>query len=150
IATELLGIKVQLITGYRGSSDYVLGAIRGDGDAAVTALPILRRLEASGVIRLLATFEEHGTIPGVEDASALGRPELGQLTLERVVAAPPGLPAEIKEVLAEALAKALVEPDIVAWAKKADVDLSPATPEEAEATLKAQAAFLARWKKQLG
>ena len=32
IATDLLGIRLQLITGYKGSSEYVAAAVRGDGD----------------------------------------------------------------------------------------------------------------------
>ena len=49
VATELLGIKLQLITGYKGSSEYVAAAVRGDGDAVITNLPILERFEAGPV-----------------------------------------------------------------------------------------------------
>src|SRR5665213_20647 len=69
IGTELLGIKAQMIGGYKGSNDYVVAAIRGDGDAVVTALPLLRRMQAGGELRLLATFEDHGTVPGADDAT---------------------------------------------------------------------------------
>ena len=150
IAAELLGIKAQVITGYKGSNDYVLGAIRGDGDAAITALPLLRRLRAGGVIRILATFEASGTVPGAADATSLGKPELAQLTLERLVAAPPGLPGAVKTALAEALGKAMADPELVAWAKKADLDLAPATPEQAAAILQQQAELFAKWKKYFG
>ena len=54
IATELLGIRLQLITGYRGSSEYVAAAVRGDGDAVITNLPLLARFEASKSLRLIA------------------------------------------------------------------------------------------------
>lgn len=145
IATHLLGIRAQLITGYKGSSDYVLGAIRGDGDAVITALPILRRLQAGGTARILATFETHGTVPGAADATALGQPELGQITLERLVGAPPGLPDDIKTVLAEALGKAVTDPGVVAWARASDVELTPTTPDQATAILDDQARFFEKW-----
>ena len=61
IATELLGIKLQLITGYKGSSEYVAAAVRGDGDAVITNLPILARFEAGQSLRLLASFTKDGT-----------------------------------------------------------------------------------------
>ena len=74
IATELLGIKLQLITGYKGSSEYVAAAVRGDGDAVVTNLPILARFEAGKSLRLIASFTKYGTRPDVPNAPALGLP----------------------------------------------------------------------------
>ena len=49
IATELLGIRLQLITGYKGSSEYVAAAVRGDGDAVITNLPLLASLRGGPV-----------------------------------------------------------------------------------------------------
>src|ERR1700678_262084 len=56
IATDMLGIKLQLITGYKGSSEYVAAAVRGDGDAVITNLPIPARFEATQSLRIIATF----------------------------------------------------------------------------------------------
>ncbi len=80
IATELLGIRLQLITGYKGSSEYVAAAVRGDGDAVITNLPILARFEAGQSLRLLATFTKDGTRPDVPNATALGQPQLADIT----------------------------------------------------------------------
>lgn len=149
IASHVLGIRPQMITGYKGSNDYVVGAIRGDGDAAVTALPLLRRLEAGKAVRVLATFEEHSSFPGAQDATTLGQPELSQILLERLVAGPPGLPADIKAALATALTKAMTDPQVVAWAKKTNNELMPQTPDQAVSILHDQAKFFAKWKKYL-
>jgi tripartite-type tricarboxylate transporter receptor subunit TctC len=149
IAAHLLGLKAQIITGYKGSSDYVVAAIRGDGDAVITALPLLRRLAAGKALRILATFEAKGSVPGVPDAAALGQPDLAQLAVERLVAGPPGLPADMKATLADALAAAMQTPQVAAWAKTADADLSPATPDEAAAILRDQASFIRKWQKVL-
>jgi tripartite-type tricarboxylate transporter receptor subunit TctC len=145
IACNLLGIKPQLITGYKGSNDYVVGAIRGDGDAVVTTLPLLKRLAAGNTLRIIATFETHSTVPGSEDASTLRQPELAQIALERLVAGPPNLPADAKAALADAIARSLADPDVVAWAKKSDTDLSPATPDQAAKIVSDQAAFMEKW-----
>lgn len=150
IATNLLGIKAQLITGYKGSIDYVIGAIRGDGDAVINTLPLMRRLAAGRTLRIIATFETHSSVEGAQDATALAQPELAQITLDRLVAAPPGLPADIKAILADALAKAMKDPDVLAWAKTADANLSAATPDEAAAILRDQANFMQKWQKYLG
>jgi tripartite-type tricarboxylate transporter receptor subunit TctC len=149
IATDLLGIKKEMIGGYKGSNDYVVAAIRGDGDAVVTALPLLRRMQAGGELRILASFEAHSTVPGAEDATTLGQPELSQIVLERLIGAPPGLPAPIKSILADALAKAAADPAIVAWAKKSDSELTWDPPDRAAEILAEQAKFFAKWKKYL-
>lgn len=149
IATHLLGIKAQIITGYKGSSDYALAAIRGDGDAVVTTLALLQRLRAGGDLRILASFEPHSSVPGAEDATTLRQPELALITLERLIAAPPGLPVNLKTVLADALWKALGDPQVVDWAKKADINLGRETPAQAAATLADQAKFFAKWKQVL-
>ncbi len=62
IATELLGINKEMIGGYKGSNDYVVAAIRGDGDAVITALPLLRRMQAGGELRIIADLRraQHG------------------------------------------------------------------------------------------
>ena len=149
IGAELLGIKAQLITGYKGSSDYVVGAIRGDGDAVVTTLPILRRMREGQALRILATFESHGSEKDAGDATTLGQPELGQIVLERLIGAPPGVPTRIQAILADALAKTMTDPQVVAWAQTAGVDLKTETADEAARIVRDQAAFFTKWKKVL-
>ena len=149
IGTELLGIKSQIITGYKGSSDYVVGAIRGDGDAVVTTLPILRRMQDGQSLRILATFEQHSRQKDADDATTLGQPELSRIILERLVAAPPGVPAPIQAVLADVLAQALRDPTVTAWADKAGIEIRPVAPDEAATIVRDQAAFFEKWKKVL-
>ncbi len=149
IATEVLGIRAQMIGGYKGSNEYVVAAIRGDGDAVITALPLLRRMQKGGELRILAAFEDKTDIPGAADATSLKQPELSQIVLERLIGAPPGLPADIKAILADALAKAVADPEVVAWAKKSDSELTWSSPDRAAQILAEQAQFFERWKKYL-
>ncbi len=51
---------------------------------------------AAAQVRVLASFETHSSIPGVPDATSLGQPELDQISVERLVGAPPGLPAALQ------------------------------------------------------
>ena len=149
IGTEVLGIRRQLITGYRGSSDYIVAAIRGDSDAVISATSTMMRFAKAGQLRILASFEAHSSLPGIPDATSLGKPELDQITVERPVAASPGTPADIQNVLSGALAKALADSKVVAWAKENDIVMRSKTPQEAAALVERQRLFFERWKKYL-
>ena len=149
IGTRLLGIRTQLISGYKGSADYVIAAMRGDADAVIAGLPTAMRFVRGNSIRVLASFEGRGSFPGVPDATALGQPDLDQITIERVVGAPPGLPADVQAILSAALAKALVDPKVVAWAKENDVVMKAKTSAETATLVGQQRLFFDRWKKYL-
>jgi tripartite-type tricarboxylate transporter receptor subunit TctC len=149
IATEVLGIRRQLITGYRGSSDYIVAAIRGDSDAVISATSTMMKFARAGQLRILASFALHSAIPGVPDARALGKPELDQITVERPVAAPPGTAPAIQNILSAALAKALQDRKVVTWARENDVIMNPKTPQETAALVARERAFFERWKKYL-
>ena len=149
IGSQLLGIKTQLITGYKGSADYVVAAIRGDSDAVIAAIPTASRFVKGGSIRVLASFETHSSFPGVPDATALGQPELDNISVERVVAAPPGLSPEIQNTLSAALAKALADPAVVKWATENDIVMRSRTPQDTTRLVAQQRVFFDKWKKYL-
>jgi tripartite-type tricarboxylate transporter receptor subunit TctC len=147
VGTALLGLKAQLITGYKGSTDFVVGAIRGDGDAVIAPVSSVRPLQRANSMRVLASFELHSTFAGTPDATTLGQPDLTKILLERMVAAPPGLPADIKAIIASALSKALTDPQTVNLAKKLDIELTPNTPDEAAGRIRQSEDFFNKWKK---
>jgi tripartite-type tricarboxylate transporter receptor subunit TctC len=149
IGTEVLGIRRQLITGYRGSSDYIVAAIRGDSDAVISATSTMMRYARAGELKILASFESKTALPGIPDATALGKPELDQITVDRPVAAPPGTPPEIRNTLSDALAKSLAEDKVVRWAKENDIVMKSKTPQETAALIARQRAFFEKWKKYL-
>jgi tripartite-type tricarboxylate transporter receptor subunit TctC len=149
IGTEVLGIRRQLITGYKGSSDYIVAAVRGDCDAVISALSTMLRYTKAGQLRILASFEAHTAIRGIPDATAFGKPELDQITVERPVGAPPGTPPELQNVLSRALAKALINPKVVAWAKENDIVMKSKTPAETAALIERQRGFFEKWQSVL-
>ena len=146
IASKLLNIPAQIIAGYKSTSDYLVAAARGDGDGACCSLASMAPLVKAKVIRIIASFEEHGTIPGVPDATALGQPDLTKVAEIRSVAAPPGLPAPIQATLGNALRQALGTPEVRDWAKVNNNTVTPSTPEETVAMLREQVAFVGRWR----
>ena len=145
IGTKLLGLRAQLITGYKSSADYVVAAIRGDSDAVIASYPTAMRFVRGNQIRLLATFRKEPGSP-IPDADALGQPDLNDIRVERVVGAPPGLPLEIRAILSNALAKAVIDPKVVAWAKDNDVVMLPKTAPTTAAVVARQRAFFEQWK----
>jgi len=149
IGTQLLGLRPQLISGYKGSVDYVVAAIRGDSDAVIAALPTTLRFVRGGQVRVLASFETHSSVPGVPDATSLGKPELDQISVERLIGAPPGLPAAQQNVLASALAKALADPVVTKWAKENDLIMVPRAPDATAKLVAEQRAFFDKWRKYL-
>ena len=149
IGTQLLGLRPQLISGYKGSVDYVVAAIRGDSDAVIAALPTTLRFARGGQVRVLASFETRSSIPGIPDATALGQPELDQISIERLIGAPPGLPPGTQNLLASILAKALVDPVVVKWAKENDLNMAPRAPEATAQLVAQQRAFFDKWRKYL-
>jgi len=149
VGANLLGVRAQLITGYKGSSDFVVGAIRGDGDAVIAPVTSIRPMQQSRTIRILATFEPHSSFPGVPDATTLGVPELSRILLDRLVGAPPGLPAGIRSILSTAFAKSMADPRTVDLARKFEVELAPNSADLATARVRESAAFYGKWKKYL-
>ena len=149
IGTEMLGIRRQLITGYRGSSDYIVAAIRGDSDAVVSATSTMMKFARAGQLRIIASFATHGAIAGIPDATTLGKPELDQITVERPVAAPPGTPPAIQNILSDALGKALKDAKVVAWARDNDVVMNSKTPQQTATLVARERAFFERWKTYL-
>jgi tripartite-type tricarboxylate transporter receptor subunit TctC len=149
IGAKLLDIPARVIAGYKGTNDYVVAALRGDGDAAVASMTALAQFQASGLIRLLASFETHSTVPGVPDATSLGVPELAQLVQLRPVAGPPGLPPPVASALSAALVKALQAPAVVAWAKRNNANLQPDDAMVTSRLLAEQQTFIKRWKDYL-
>ena len=128
----------------------VVAAVRGDSDAVIAAIPTTMRYVRGGTVRPIVSFETHSSVPGIPDATSLGQPDLDKISVERLIAAPPGVPADVQAVLSTALAKALADPIVVKWAKENDLIMKPKTPQEAAATLAEQRAFFDKWKSVLG
>ena len=112
IAANILGLKVKLVTGYKGSSGMSIAVIRGDTDIAFFAYRSYSKFAKSGDLRAIAALDEKG-------AAMLGKPGLSKLRIHRLVAAPPGLPSGIKKTLEDALFASINDAAFKKWAKKA-------------------------------
>jgi tripartite-type tricarboxylate transporter receptor subunit TctC len=145
IGTHILNIKTQVITGYQGASATLVAVMRGDGDAAIMTLPAISQMIQGNLLRVVATFEQHSSVKGAEDATSLKQPDLAQITELRPVAGPPHLPASMKATLSAALLKAMQDPGVVAWSQKVGATLDPLSAEETAKQIYEQSEFIGRW-----
>ena len=145
ISMRILGLRNRLVSGYRGSSDYVVAAMRGDSDGVVAAITTLQRLQDGKSVRIIASFDDKQTMPGVPNAISLGYPELAMLKGERVVAGPPGMPPEIVSKISELIGFAWQYPQLLRWADGMGETIAPKTPSETAALVRGRLAFLDRW-----
>lgn len=149
IAAAVLGIKAQFLTSYTGGPATHLAIIRGEADAGLGIDVAIARHLASGDLRQLVWFAKHGargTPPDVATADDVGHPELANLSLNRVFAAPPGLPDAVRTRLADVIQKALKDPELEAWATKANFPLDVGTPEQTRKLYSDQRVFLTSYR----
>lgn len=149
IATSVLGIKAQFLTSYTGGPATHLAIIRGEADAGLGIDVAIARHLASGDLRQLLWFARkgaRGTPPGVATADDVGHPELANLSLNRVFAAPPGLPEMVRTRLVDVVQKALKDPELTAWAAKSNFPLDIGTPAETRKLYTDQRVFLTSYR----
>jgi len=149
ILNKAVGIDAKIITGYTSSKKYILGLVRGDGDVAIAPMGTYRKFLQSGDIRPIVTFEKTSPIKGLPTIAEAGYPELTGLGVQRLIAAPPGLPADVRQILSDAIGKALADPDAVAWSKKTKRDLHYLNAMDTEKEVKAGTAFFKKHKDTL-
>ncbi|MCH7543114.1 MAG: tripartite tricarboxylate transporter substrate binding protein [Proteobacteria bacterium] len=134
IAGNILGLKLKLVTGYKGSSGMSIAVIRGDTDIGFFAYRSYSKFAKSGDLRAIAALDEKGAIK-------LGKPGLSKLRIHRLVAAPPGLPADIKKTLEDALFASINDAGFKKWAKKARRPLAALKGKESEKLIDELVAF---------
>jgi len=125
IFAKAVGFKMARVTGYEGSREYTLGVLRGDAEMVIGTVEGLSRFVESGDLKPLITFEAKPTIPGLLTVREAGFPELEGMGAQRLVAAPPTLPDDIRQILSDAIQKAISDPDSQAWAEKANRPFDP-------------------------
>ena len=148
VASTVMGFPFKMLTGYKGSKQFILAAIRGDGDAVYTLVTTVRKYHEAGDVRIIATFEKESSFAGVPTARRIGFPELEGMSLERLVGGPPGVPADRVAVLESAMLKAMADPELKAKTKKRPY--LPAGAAETAKRVDAVLQFYLKYKSALG
>ncbi|MGQ0663237.1 MAG: Bug family tripartite tricarboxylate transporter substrate binding protein [Pseudomonadota bacterium] len=145
VLRNVLGAKLKLITGYPGGADILLAMERGEvtGRCGWSWSTVKSRSPAwlkEGKVNLLVqmSLNKHPDIPLVPLVMDLARNEeqkqilriiFARQVMGRPFAAPPGLPADRAAALRRAFDAALQDPELIAEAEKADLELNPVTGE---------------------
>ena len=146
VSFSLIGCPLINVTGYKGSNGAMIAVMRGEVDATLKPISSLKKYVDSGDLRMIVTYTENDVVDGVESTGSLGHEKLAQFSLRRVIAAPPGLPADIQKRLADAFIEAANSPEVQKWAAGARVDLEPVGAEDTSKLMAELATFYAEYK----
>ena len=130
---EFAGVKLKLVSGYPSNSDVLLAIERKEVDAWSALATTIKLAADRGAVRplvrgrvALAGFEN---LPIDEDlaTNALGKSLMGIKSIPgaigRAFAVAPGTPADRVAILRDAFAKAIKDPELIAEAKKAKIEM---------------------------
>jgi tripartite-type tricarboxylate transporter receptor subunit TctC len=149
IMANALGMKVQILPGYKGSSKTSLSIIRGDTHLSLFANRQYAKYAKSGDLKAVLSFEKKSPWPGVPTVGDIGHPELEVLATERIIGTVPGTPKAIAKILEMALIKGGNEKSIQAWAKKGKRALNPTTAKQTAARVQELIKFYSTFKSVL-
>ncbi|MGH7796315.1 MAG: Bug family tripartite tricarboxylate transporter substrate binding protein [Candidatus Binatia bacterium] len=130
---EFAGIKLKLVSGYPANSDVLLAVERKEVDSWSALATTIKLAADRGVVRPLVRGRV--AAPGFEDLPVdenLATSQLGKSLMAiksipgaigRAFAAAPGTPADRVAMLRDAFAKAIKDPELLAEAKKAKINM---------------------------
>jgi len=173
VLSHILGIKRKLLTGYAGSSETILGATKGEVDIiGFTFDSVVNAMEAGDVIpialigpkvpdhpifkeRKIPSVVEIAKLVGANPDDALGAAQVS--SAGRILAAPPGISADLTRCIGDAMYRAMASPGFKAMSKGARRPIDPINAKETrKAMIQASAAarkFKSVWEaavKELG
>jgi tripartite-type tricarboxylate transporter receptor subunit TctC len=139
---EFAGIKLKLVSGYPANSDVLLAVERKEVDSWSALATTIKLAADRGVVRPLVRGRV--SAPGFEDLPVdedLATSQLGKSLMAiksipgaigRAFAAAPGTPPDRVAMLRDAFAKAIKDPELLAEAKKAKINMHLITHEQVE------------------
>ncbi len=147
---RLLGLKLKLVTGYKGTGDGLVAMERGEVEALSMPWTVFRILRADWLrdkkvnVLLQTGLDKAPDLPEVPRLVDLARNDEQRQILElfsqpekigRSLTAPPGVPAERIAQLRSAFAATLKDPGFIADAARIRIDLSPLPGEQLQAII---------------
>lgn len=146
ILADALHLNVQIIPGFTGNEGE-MSMLRNEVMAEVGTAESMEQFVKQGHgFFALALSGDTASLPGVPRASQYVKDDRGKRLLAlvetlseigRLTAGPPGIPANVLAVEREALTAAMKDPQLLAEAKKLDLDIDPAPGDQVELRIKA-------------
>lgn len=157
VLKNVLKANLKVIQGYKGTRDINIAMQRGEvnGTCGMFASSVNSQFGAEvkdGRMKLFIQMgskrtDTFGKVPSVFDYAKTDEDRqilqfhFGQLLLGRPLAGPPGIPAERLAALRTALFETMKDPQFLAEANKAGLDIDPVTPNQVTALLKQFTSF---------
>lgn len=140
IVAEQLGLMSKdpkFLTGYSGTSDQLVALVRGDGNATITPISTSYQYVKSGNLRpIVVTGDSRSNyFPDTPTFAELGHPLLSQLNVQRSLAGPPGMDPAVLGKLREAFLQVMEDPEFLAAASQAQMDIAPLNGDMAAAEI---------------
>lgn len=145
---RLIGTKFEIITGYAGLAPAGLALERGEvhmlGSASLDFLKVQKAewLREKKVTMIFSNDvrrnPDYPDVPTIAELVPAGEPRqimealVSAASLGRAFAAPPEIPPSVKAVLRKAFADMIADPELLADAKRRNMDINPATGEDLE------------------
>ena len=137
---EFAGLKLKLVSGYPSNSDVLLAIERKEVDSWSALATTIKLGAERGAVRPLirgrVALQGFENLPVDEDlaTSALGKSLMAIKSIPgaigRAFAVAPGTPADRVTLLRDAFAKAIKDPDLIAEAQKAKIEMQFISPEQ--------------------
>jgi tripartite-type tricarboxylate transporter receptor subunit TctC len=135
IEARELGLPMRFVSGYGGTGEMIPASLRGDYELWTNAgpahIPYVKNGELRAIIQFGAT--RMSAFPDVPTAKDLGHDVIAEIL--RLLAAPPGTPADAAKTLEAAFLKAMNDPDFKAWVVKSQQEANPGGQKEAAAAV---------------
>ena len=124
---EVAGMKQVNWVPFKGGAETVTNVAGKHIDFGITTTSSAKGLADAGKIRILMIFadEKDPMFPDAPLPAEAAGLDLVGMPVVRGALAPPGVPADIAGVLRDAFGKAVKDPEFVAWAKKARIEIQP-------------------------
>ncbi len=133
IQARELGLPMRFVSGYGGTGEMIPASLRGDFEIWTNAGPAHIPYVKNGELRALIQFGDKrmSAFPDVPTAKELGHDLIAEIL--RLLAAPPGTPADAARTLEGAFLKAMNEAEFKAWVEKSQQEANPGGQKEAAA-----------------
>jgi tripartite-type tricarboxylate transporter receptor subunit TctC len=151
VLDDLLGTKFKLITGYKSQGDIILAMQKGEIDGGTRPWTDLKSTNADWIrdkkVNLIVHFgtERQPEVPNVPTVLELTKTKeqhqilaliLGGGEIGRSIMAPPEVPADRAAILRKAFDATMKDPDLLAYTKKANIDIEPLPASKLEEIVK--------------
>lgn len=137
------------LSGYGGTTDAIVGLIRGDGQVSMAPVSSVTSYIESGDIRGIAMSGEESVFPGVPTFAEAGYPGLTPLNLQRSIAGPAGIDAATLAQLRAAFMTVVTDEAYLEYAASIGMNMAPLDGAAAAADIESSFEYYERFSASL-